>query len=110
MKTFVDNFPNQSSGDMDAYGHNANPKNLGPSVAPEPDAVFTNVGDVTRIYRHNQNANAQHQAAVMEVAFGYYRLGYFLNKLGLHITGYSSNSRNQTGFQYSRYCSGMLRK
>jgi hypothetical protein len=46
MKTFVDNFSNQPSGDMDAFVRTANAKNLIASVAPVPGQVFTNVGNV----------------------------------------------------------------
>ena len=46
MKTFVDNFSNQSSGDMDAFVRIAYAKNLITSVAPVRGQVFTSVGNV----------------------------------------------------------------
>jgi hypothetical protein len=51
MKTFVDNFSNQSSGDMDEFFRTANAKNLIASVAPMPGQVFTNVGNVDDNFR-----------------------------------------------------------
>jgi hypothetical protein len=59
MKTFVDNFSNQSSGNMDAFVRTANAKNLIPFVAPVPGQVFTNVGTAHDWFNHSHKEYAR---------------------------------------------------